>query len=119
RSGPGPRTASFRTQSALRQGALRGAPDRRSPSLRRRCGRVIAKKTAARGSDGCLSCRSAVIQPGSVGFLHLAGLLGRLLDAAHVHERGFGQVVPFAVAEFLEAADRVVDLRELTGLTCE
>src|SRR5437879_3349478 len=39
--------------------------------------------------------------------LHPLVLLGGLLDAADVHERGLGQVVPLAVAQLLEAADRV------------
>ena len=38
---------------------------------------------------------------------HLLGLFLGLLDRADVEERAFGKVVPLAVAELLEAADRV------------
>src|SRR5262245_1515063 len=42
-----------------------------------------------------------------------------LLDRSHVHERILGQMVPFAVANFLEAADRVFERRDCALLTGE
>src|SRR4029079_16434124 len=45
-------------------------------------------------------------------------LLG-LLDPADVHERVLRQMVPLAVANLLEAPDRIVDLRELARLAGE
>src|SRR5688572_28329904 len=50
---------------------------------------------------------------------HLLGLLGRLFNGADIHERAFGQVVPLAVAEFLEAADRLGQRRHVAGLAGE
>ena len=44
---------------------------------------------------------------------------GRFLDAADVHERLLGQVVPLAVAQFLEAADRLGQRRHLALLAGE
>src|SRR4051812_32267746 len=50
---------------------------------------------------------------------HALGLLLGLLDGADVEEGAFGQVVPLAVADLLERADRVLDLRVLAGLVGE
>src|SRR5690242_1012816 len=50
---------------------------------------------------------------------HPLGGLGRLLDRADVHERRLRQLVPLPVAQLLEAADRVLQLRELARLAGE
>ena len=42
-----------------------------------------------------------------------------LLDRTDVHEGVFWQVIPLAVAKFLEAADRVFERRDLTRLAGE
>src|SRR3954465_8394961 len=50
---------------------------------------------------------------------HLLGLFLGLLNHADVEEGALGQVVPLAVADFLEAADRVGQGRVLTFLVRE
>src|SRR5262245_11627763 len=47
---------------------------------------------------------------------HLLRLLRRLFDRTDIHERAFRQVVPLAVAEFLEAADRLGQRGDITRL---
>src|SRR5262245_11530407 len=56
----------------------------------------------------------------SAGLLH--GLFvgcGGFFDWPDVHEHAFGQVVPLAVTQFLEAADGVLELREVPALAGE
>src|SRR5262249_13733612 len=70
--------------------------------------------------SGVTTVHCSVRALGSIGSLppflrHLLRLFCRLLDAADVHERLLGQMVPFAVAQLLEAADRVLHRRHLAG----
>src|SRR5438128_1819318 len=46
-------------------------------------------------------------------------LFGGFFHAADVHEGAFGKVVPFAVAQLFEAADRLGQRRDLAGLVGE
>ncbi len=46
-------------------------------------------------------------------------MFGRLFDWANIHERGLGQVIPLAVCDFFEAANRVGDRGVLTRLAGE
>src|SRR5579884_2047539 len=56
---------------------------------------------------------------GSLPFRQALGLLRRLLDGADVQKGVLRQVVPLAVAQLLEAADRVFDRRHLARLAGE
>src|SRR5438034_1472755 len=55
----------------------------------------------------------------SAAFRQPLGLLFGLLDGADIHEGVFRQVVPFAVADFLEAANGVVNFGEFAGFAGE
>ena len=52
-------------------------------------------------------------------FRQSLGLLGSFLNTTDVEERRFGQVVPLAVAQFLEADDRLFARRDLALLPGE
>src|SRR5688572_13664187 len=54
-----------------------------------------------------------------LGGSHLLRLFFGFFDHADVHERTFGQVVPFAVAEFFEAADRFGERGHVTRFAGE
>src|SRR5437588_272860 len=47
---------------------------------------------------------------------HFLGLLGGFFDSADVHECRFGKLVPLAVADFLEALDRLGQRSDLARL---
>src|SRR5262249_23775604 len=59
--------------------------------------------------------RTATPRPAWLLPFRALGPLGRPPDGPHVHERRLRQVVPLAVAQFLEAADRVRQRRHIAG----
>ena len=64
-------------------------------------------------------CNSSFVIRHSSFFLRLLPLGFGLLDGADVHEGVFRQVVPLAVADFFEAADRFGQRRDLARLAGE
>src|SRR5262249_6939679 len=76
--------------------------------------RPPCSRVRARGWVGC----SIVTESMSLLLLFL-GLFFGLLDRADVHERALGQVVPLAVGDFFEAADRFGQRRDLPLLARE
>ena len=50
---------------------------------------------------------------------HFLGLLLNLINAAHIHEGAFREVIPLAFAKLLEAANGFFDRSDLTSLACE
>src|SRR5688572_12825781 len=89
-----------------------------SPSNIGRATKSAGASSSALSGVTTTQCNSLAVGV-AMSSLHLAGLLVGLLDAADVAERGLGQVVPLALAQLLEAADRLLDRRHLALLAGE
>src|SRR5437868_7200062 len=98
-------------------GARPGATPSSPSNIGRATNSTGSSRTARSGvtTTHCSVLASAMSLP----FRLALGLLGRLVDAADVHERALGQVVPLALAQLLEAADRLGQRRHLALLAGE
>src|SRR5262249_13105562 len=82
-----------------------------SGRLRKR-GSCLGKALASRAlPEKKMRCRARILYL----LAHLLCLFLGLLDRADVHEGAFGQLVPLAVADLLEAADSLGELGVLAG----
>src|SRR5207248_7622022 len=99
---------------------MSGARLGNTPSSPSYIGRATKSAASSRTARSGVTTTHWMPSPVAMGLLHLRGhalgLLRRFFDAADVQEGALGQLVPLAVAQLLEAADRLLEGRHLAGL---